>query len=207
VDVITLIFMMNSANVKYRFTSAKRLYLAVIVAWAIFSVASTSAQQPAPSEDQVKAAYLYNFGRFVKWPPNAVEDRDRAFVICVFSQDPFGLVLESTLAGQLLNGKPVVIRRVMKPQEAAHCHILFIDATQGPHLREILAGIDQSSVLTVSDMPHFLKQGGMIQFVLQEDKVRFEVDLNNVGSGQLALSSELLKVAAMVRGNTRPGGP
>lgn len=164
-----------------------------------------SAQQPKPNEYQVKATYLYNFGRFVKWPETAAAGKGESFSVCVLGQDPFGPVLDSTLAGEALDGKPVVLRRLSKLQDAGECRILFISTTEEKHLKEILTALDESGVLTVSDMPGFTRRGGMIQFVLEGDKVRFEINLSSAESARLVLSSELLKVATNVKRNGRSG--
>jgi len=162
------------------------------------------AQQPKPSEYQVKATYLYNFARFVKWPETLPAGKGDSFSVCVLGQDPFGPILDSTLAGEALDGKPVVLRRITKPQNAGDCRILFISSAEEKHLKEILTALDESGVLTVSDMPGFTRRGGMIQFVLEGDRVRFEINLASTENARLVLSSELLKVAAAVR-NDRSG--
>lgn len=163
------------------------------------------AQQEKPNEYQVKATYLYNFGRFIKWPETAPAGKSDSFSVCVLGQDPFGPVLDSTLAGEALDGKPVVLRRLSKPRDAGDCQILFISATEEKHLKEILAALDENGVLTVSDMPGFTRRGGMIQFVLEGDRVRFEINLSSAESARLVLSSELLKVATNVKRNGRSG--
>jgi hypothetical protein len=163
------------------------------------------AQQPKPNEYQVKATYLYNFGRFVKWPETAPAGKGESFSVCVLGQDPFGPILDSTLAGEALDGKPVALRRLSKPQDAGECRILFISAAEEKHLKEILTALDESGVLTVSDMPGFTRRGGMIQFVLEGDRVRFEINLASAESARLVLSSELLKVATSVKRNGRSG--
>lgn len=169
-------------------------------------VAAGAQAQAKPTAEQVKAAYLYNFGRYVKWPPNVAADHDPGFAICVLGQDPLGLTLSAAVAGERLNGRAVTVRRIATAPEASGCRILFINADQSAHLHNLLAGLDQSAVLTVSDIPDFLEQGGMIQFVEERDTVRFKVDLAHVSSARLALSSELLRVAAAVQGSGRPGG-
>jgi hypothetical protein len=176
----------------------------MMAAWAFFAASGLPAQQPKPSEYQVKAAYLYNFGRFVKWPAGAAVQGD-SFAVCVLGQDPFGATLDSTLAGEALDGKPVVIRRIARPQDAADCRILFVSSTEEHHLKEILAAIDQASVLTVSDIPGFSRRGGIIQFIAEGDRVRFEINLASAESARLVLSSELLKVAVSVRRSPRSG--
>jgi len=173
--------------------------------WSLLLVPCLRSQQSKPSEYQVKATYLYNFGRFVKWPGTVPAGKGDSFPVCVLGQDPFGTILDSTLAGEALDGKPVVLRRISKPQEAGECRILYISSTEEKHLKEIFTAVDESGVLTVSDMPGFTRRGGMIQFVLEGDRVRFEINLASAESARLVLSSELLKVAAAVRRSSRSG--
>jgi len=180
-------------------------FMALAVALVLVGVSCLHAQQSKPTEYQVKAAYLYNFGRFVKWPPGLAAGKGDSFPVCVLGRDPFGSILDSTLAGEALEGKPVVIRRIARPQDAPDCRILFVSSTEENHLKEILAAIDQAGVLTVSDIPGFSRRGGMIQFVVEGDRIRFEINLATAESAKLVLSSELLKVAAAVRRNTRSG--
>ena len=180
-------------------------FRAMVIAWAFFAATGLPAQQPKPNEYQVKAAYLYNFGRFVKWPAGIAAGKGDSFAVCVLGQDPFGSTLDSTLAGEALDGKPVVIRRIARPQDAADCRILFVSSAEEHHLKEILAAIDQAGVLTVSDIRGFSLRGGIIQFVAEGDRVRFEINLASAESARLVLSSELLKVAAAVRRSSRSG--
>ncbi|PYX78736.1 MAG: DUF4154 domain-containing protein [Acidobacteria bacterium] len=154
--------------------------------------------QSPPTEYQVKAAYLYNFGKFVEWPANMTVS-DSSFNICVLGQDPFGPTFGTTIAGENIRGKNVLLKRLSKAQEAFGCHILFISSSEQVHLKDILAALDKASVLTVSDMPQFTRRGGMIQFVTEENRVRFEVNLTSAERNGLTLSSQLLKVAISVR--------
>jgi hypothetical protein len=176
-------------------------FAGVVVALVFFITTGLRAQQERPSEYQVKATYLFNFGRFVKWPATLSAGKGDSFPVCVLGQDPFGPILDSTLAGETLDGKPVVLRRISKPQEAGECRILFISSAEEKHLKEILVAVDESGVLTVSDMRDFTRRGGMIQFLLEGDRVRFEINLSSAETARLVLSSELLKVAASVKRN------
>jgi hypothetical protein len=154
-----------------------------------------------PTQYEVEAAYLFNFGRFVDWP--AVAQADSPFVICILGHDPFGPVLDHTVAGETLNGRPVQDKRIARPQDATGCSILYISNSESGRLSKILSIIQGAPVLTVSDIPDFVQQGGMIQFVLRDGRVRFEVSLAPAQSNGLAMSSELLKVAVQV---VRGGG-
>jgi YfiR/HmsC-like len=163
------------------------------------------AQQTKASEYAVKATYLYNFSRFVQWPTDSVAAKGNVFPICVFGEDPFGAVLETILSGESIDGKAVVAKRVSKLQETLDCRVLYISVSEDSRLKEILAEVDKAAVLTVSDIPQFSQRGGMIQFVLAGNKVRFEVNLTNAQTAGLTLSSDLLKVAVAVRKSPQPG--
>lgn len=161
-------------------------------------------QQAKVNEFQVKAAYLYNFGRFVEWPDENVPDKNEAFEICVLGADPFGQTLDATLARETIDGKSVAAKRISKPQDVDSCRIVFISSSEEGHLKEVLAALDKASVLTVSDIPRFSERGGMIGFILDGGRVRFDVNLASAQGARLTLSSELLKVATNVR-KDRPG--
>jgi hypothetical protein len=159
-------------------------------------------QSPGPTETQVKAAYLYNFGKFVTWQTDRAANLD--LEICVLGKDPFGTVLDSTVAGDKVGGRKIVARRINRIEEGNSCGVLFIASSEEKRLGAILAAARHLEVLTVSDMPHFAEQGGMIGLVTQGDRIRFEVNLGAAKQSHLALSSELLKVATRVIGKGAP---
>jgi len=171
--------------------------LALILAGCAGFSSWAAAQEPKPQEYQVKAVYLYNFGRFIDWPAGAA--KDEPFAICVLGADPFGPALDDTVAGETIGDRKLVARRIANPRDAAGCRILFISSSEAAHVRDILEPLEKSGVLTVSDMTGFTNNGGMIQFVLRENKVRFEVNLTAAEKAGLIFSSQLLKVAADVR--------
>ncbi len=154
-----------------------------------------------PTQYEVEAAYLFDFGKFVAWPSAA--QSDAPFLICVLGQDPFGPVLDRTVAGESLRGRPVQDKRITRPQDATGCSILYISSSESGRLSKILSTIQEAPVLTVSDIPDFVQQGGMVQFVLRDGRVRFEVNLAPTQSNGLSMSSELLKVSVEVH---RAGG-
>jgi hypothetical protein len=153
----------------------------------------------------VKAAYLYNFGRFVEWPGKAAAAQGGSFTVCVLGQDPFGPSLDATLAGETIGGKTIVANRISSPEESGNCQILFLSLSEDSRLSTIIADLDKRAVLTVSDMRQFTQRGGMIQFVLEGKRVRFEVNLTATQHAGLTLSSELLKVATTLRKTSAPG--
>lgn len=172
--------------------------------YLLFAGSSALGQQ-RPSEYQVEAAYLYNFGRFVEWPAKSPTARNNSFTICVLGDDPFGRALDATLAGETIGNQRVTARRISSPQMAVDCQILFISSSEANRLNKIIEALDKNAVLTVSDIPQFSQRQGMIQFVTEENRIRFEVNLAATRRAGLTLSSELLKVATMVRKNPPPG--
>jgi hypothetical protein len=181
-----------------RFASARRR--AWMLATALLLLSSTSLPVPAqthPTEFQVKAAYLYNFGKFVRWPAASTPNVN-SFEICVLGKDPFAAVLETTVTGESIDRKTIAVKRISNLQESNECSILFIGSSEENRLKAILAATHHLSILTVSDIPRFAERGGVIGFVVQEDKIRFEVNLGAAEQAHLALSSELLKVASHV---------
>jgi hypothetical protein len=165
----------------------------------VFIAASAALGQTAKStEYQVKAAYLYNFGKFVQWPAKNGEPKNDSFSICLLGRNPFGGALAG-LAGQTINGRIVETRHIPGVQDAKKCEVLFVAASEQDRITEILAAVQKLPILTVSDMPHFVAHGGTIEFVAQDGKVRFQVNRAAAKSAGLGLSSELLKVAVNVK--------
>lgn len=165
----------------------------------LFASPEASAQKDKPTEYRVKAVYIYNFGKFVQWPAGtAPEGAENGFPICVLGADPFGSTLDEIVKGESIEGQPLVTRRIDRVESTDGCRILFISAMPKERLIMTLQTLQSKPVLTVSDMPDFCNRGGMIQFVMQADKIRFEVNLPSAEKAGLTLSSQLLKVATSV---------
>jgi YfiR/HmsC-like len=174
---------------------------------AIFLALETLAppmRAAAPTEYEVKAAYLYNFGRFVRWPAKSPAAESAEFNICVLGADPFGATLDATISGRVIDGKNVRARRISRTSDTDGCRVVFISSSQDNNLRTILTDLDSTGVLTVSDMPKFTDRGGMVQFITKHQRVRFAVNLAAAEHAGLALSSELLKVAVRISGEPLP---
>jgi hypothetical protein len=152
----------------------------------------------------VKAAYLFNFGKFVRSAGGGPVAKGSTFDICILGRDPIGRSLDEIVAGDSIENRPVRVLRITDATQARACAVVFVSAYESANLREDLAILDGADALTVSDAPDFLSRGGMIQFVTMGDHVRFDVNLNAVNRSHLVLSSELLRVAAEVTG--KPGG-
>lgn len=156
-----------------------------------------SGQPSGPSEYEVESVYLFDFSKFVRWP---AEVHSQALTICTAGSKAHADALAKIVAGEQVDSRPVEVRTVERPEEETGCNILFIGAGAKDRLEVLLNAASGKPSLTVSDVPHFLDRGGMIQFLLIDNRVRFSVDLGSVSRSGLLLSSELLKVAVNVTG-------
>jgi len=165
--------------------------------FAVLASVSLSAQRQAPlSEVTVKAAYVYQFGTYVEWPP---QDPNVAFTICILGEDPFGRALDELVKDENISGRPITIRRILETRNTDECRILFVSPSEDARLPAILKSLEAKPVLTVGDGMPFLRRGGMIAFTLQDRKVRFAVNLAAATSARLMVSSQLLRHATEVR--------
>ncbi len=173
--------------------------LLLLAPLAVYSDAPLArAAASPPTEYEVKAAYLYNFARFVEWPADAAATRDH-LLLGVIGVDPFGAVLDEIVRDRAAPGdRRLVVRRFTSVEEAAHAHILFICSSEEGRLAQILGALDGASVLTVGDLPRFAERGGMVALTVENHKVRFEINVEAVQRTGLKVSSQLLKLARIV---------
>jgi len=156
------------------------------------------AQAQSPGEYQVKAAFLFNFAKFVEWPPDAFPRSDAPLQICVLGQDPFGVEFERSIVEKVVQGHKIKVAHPDDVPQARACQILFIASSEKQRIRDILQGLQGASVLTVADTPSFIQSGGIINFVLDQERVRFEINLKAAELAHLKLSARLLTVAERV---------
>lgn len=152
------------------------------------------AEASTPREYTIKGAFLYNFAQFVDWPATAFPSDHSPLIIGILGKNPFGSALES-LNGQNVKNRQLVVRNLSSVEEARECQLLFIGASERGSLYRILAALQSTPVLTVSDIDGFAASGGMIYFLTLDDKVRFEINLKEAQAANLKLSSQLLKLA------------
>jgi hypothetical protein len=171
---------------------------------ALFAVPGSARAQVA-EEYELKAAFLYNFAKFVDWPPAAFPDPNGSFRICVLGKDPFGASLQAAVGGEEIAGHKLAVADILS--RPAGCQILFISRSERDQTAQILAAVRDSPVLTVGDAPGFLEQGGIINFLLEGTKVRFEINNEAAVRARLTISSKLLQLARRVVPNSgaRPG--
>jgi len=150
-------------------------------------------------EYQLKAAVVYNFAKFVEWPPQSFTSASDPIAVCILGQNPFGRWLTETLAGRTVGGRPFVIRRASEPQEVGHCQILFVCSSERKRFRVILADVKADGVLTVGDTPGFAALGGVVNLRLDGETVRMEVNLESAKQKKLQISAKLLSLAQIVK--------
>jgi hypothetical protein len=170
------------------------------ITWSIF-VNYLRAQPSSSLEYEIKAAMLYNFAKFVEWPPAARTDAQAPIVVGVLGQDPFGAVLDDTMRDKSVYGRSILVRRFRTLADLDPCHVLFISRSERKRVPEILRSLQKSSVLTVSDAERFAGLGGIIGFTLRGNRIRFEINNDAARRAGLKISSKLLRLAKV-----RPGG-
>ena len=144
----------------------------------------------------MKAAFLYNFAKFVEWPG----DPDASLILGILGDDPFGAAIDQLVAGKTVNGRALAVKRLKWGQDLRQCQILFISSSEQKRLPQIIASLRGASVLTVGETDAFLSSGGIIRFVLEGSKVRFEINAGAAEQAHLKLSSKLLALAKNVTG-------
>jgi YfiR/HmsC-like len=171
----------------------------VSIGVCVLALAMTAAaQSPRAPEYQVKAAFLYNFAKFVEWPSRSFAGPSTPFRICVLGHDPFGDALTSIVQGKSISSHPIVAMTLPSGAEIRPCHVLFLSHTDPEILKPALERMRGFPILTVGESADFVTLGGMINFVLEEDRVRFEINLGAAEQHHLKLSSKLLAVARVV---------
>ena len=154
---------------------------------------------PRSQEYALKAAFLFNFTKFVDWPPTAFADEKSPLNLCVLgNDDPFETSLDELVANETVNGRPIAVRRLTRGADPGACHVLFIPRTERERQLEVLAGLRGAAVLTVGESERFLADGGLINFFLDLKRIRFEVNLPAVERTPLKISSKLLRLARLM---------
>jgi len=166
----------------------------------------TMVAQQQPTEIQVKAAFLFNFVKFVEWPAESFRDNGGHLRLCVLGEERFAQELERIAAGKVINGRTLEVVRVSQRERALHCQILFIAAAQNAMVHKTLAESRSETVLTVGENADFLGQGGVIRLFLLDSRIRFEISLEAAERAGLRVSSKLLALAQSVRGAPAGGG-
>jgi hypothetical protein len=172
-----------------------RLSLMVLATAAL----QLGAQGPAFDEYQVKAAFLYNFAKFVEWPPRTFANATDPFEICIIGQNPFGSTLEDMVQGKKIGARGFAVWQLRDTQQAGKCQILFIGAAASKRHPASLEALKSANILTVGETEDFTATGGIIGFKLEGTRVRIRIALDTAERTRLRISSKLLGVAEIVK--------
>jgi hypothetical protein len=149
-------------------------------------------------EDQIKAAFVYNFTKFIEWPSKSFTDANAAIVIGVLGDSPMAAVLVDVVRDRKVNGRPIIVRTIQGAADAASTHLLFVSATENSRWAQLQAAIETRPVVTVGESPSFTQTGGTIKFIVQDDKLHFVINMAAAERSGVKISAQLQKLAAAV---------
>jgi hypothetical protein len=181
-----------------------RRALAIFFAAAIVLLVPVRLQSQTENDEyRVKAAFLFHFAQFVDWPPGTFKEANTPLTYCTLGQDPFAGELDRTLAGKIIGSRRVKVEHVQKIQETQRCQILFVGLREKKSLLAELSNLKEEAVLTVGDSDQFARQGGMIGFFTEENKICFEINVEAAERSKLKISARLLGLAKRVLGSPK----
>jgi uncharacterized protein DUF4154 len=154
------------------------------------------------SEYLIKAGFIYNFAKLVEWPTAAFPQPDSPIVIGILGEDPFGATLDRIVADKKINGRGIAVKRLKwgkDQKDLRDCNILFVSLSEKEHVDNVVDAMKWLPVLTIGDASGFAKRGGIINFTLEDNKVRFEVNVEAAKRADLTISSRLLTLARIVQ--------
>lgn len=172
------------------------------VQWLLIFAATLCCAIPSPAADEsleypVKSAYLLNFTKFVEWPSSAFEGPDSPIAICILGDDPFGATLDQIVAGEAVNNRKVTVLRIKRAPTPKTCQVLFVGRPE-KEVASLISSLE-AGILTVGEGENFLRDGGMIAFVIENRRVRFSANQAAAESAGLKISARLLTVARSVK--------
>lgn len=177
------------------FRALQRLFILLLILLAVDQV---DAQYSRTREFNIKAVFLYNFSQFVEWPESAFETSTSPFVIGIVGDDPFGSVIDETVSGEKVKNHPIIVQRFSTVKEVANCHMIFLSGPQAANYQKNVSEQKIKYMLTVSDVAGFANTGGMIRFMMQDNKIKLQINPGVARSAELSISSKLLRLAEIV---------
>jgi hypothetical protein len=173
------------------------------ILWLCFAALLAALAAPLRSEVakeyELKAAFVFNFTKFVEWPVDRFEDEDSPIVIAVIGSNPLADQLEVVVAGRSVNGRAIIVRKSSKPEDARGAHVVFVGTDVEPRGIDLVSAFDSAGVLTVGETREFSARGGIIVFNTDSGRVRFEINQASGERARLKISAQLLKLASQVR--------
>ncbi|MGB7764954.1 MAG: YfiR family protein, partial [Candidatus Acidiferrales bacterium] len=169
----------------------------------LFGVARLAVAQSKADEYRLKAAFLFHFAQLVDWPPGAFASDSDPVTLCTVGEDPFHGDLDAAVEGKSIGARPLRVRHFKQPQDIRGCQLLFVGNRDSANVSALFAALKDSPVLTVGEADDFVKQGGMIGFFIENDKIRFDINLQSAEHAKLRISSRLLLLARKVTGSQK----
>lgn len=163
---------------------------------------SFAADPQTLTEYEIKAGFFFNFTRFVEWPDSAFTTTTSPIVACVVGDTPMTDLLTTVVVGKVVNGRAVSINRVKPADDLRPCHLLFISASAARHRSEILSKVNKTNTLTVGETADFSKTGGMINFSIEDNRVKLDLNLDAATRAGLKVNSKLIAVSRLVTPNS-----
>lgn len=191
------------AQPPYAWTTRSLWRVIIAVSLLLAGSRESSRAQSTDEEYRVKAAFIFHFAQLVDWPQEMQTAGANSLFLCTIGEDPFQGALESTVAGKAVGNKIIRVRHLGPGEDMQACQILFVGRAQGKRIPTLLANLHNAPVLTVGESAGFLGAGGMICFVLDQNNVRFGINLDAAEAAKLKIGSRLLLLAQTVIGESR----
>lgn len=179
-------------------TGCRRLSAAAVAVGLLLALGSQSVIAATPSEYQLKAAFVFNFAKFVEWPAAAFRTGQSPITICILGEDRFGRDLDELVKGQTIGGRGVAVRRIAQAPRADACQVLFVSSGEPSQAQELLHAVANLPILTVSEDDEASRRGYIIQLLLEDNKIRFAINLESAERAGIKISSKLLKLAKRI---------
>jgi hypothetical protein len=171
-----------------------RVYCAILLVFA--AVLSQARAADSPNEEyRVKGAFLLNFAKFVEWPPQAFKNPSDPMSICILGANPFTPALEAAARQIVVDGHALTLQQIQEPQQAHQCQVVFVSVAEKKRARSLLEAVKGESVLTVGESDGFIAGGGVIEFRVEESKVRIDISETAAKRAGLRISAKLLSLA------------
>jgi hypothetical protein len=181
----------------------RQLGLAIAIICILMHSALEANAQTLDSSDSseylIKAGFIYNFAKFVGWPTTAFAEPNSPIVIGIFGNDPFGAILDRIVNDKKIDGRGFAVKRLKLGKDLKNCNILFISSSEKAHFDEVIQIVKGMPILTIGETANFARRGGIINFTLEDSKVRFEVNIEAAKQAELNISSRLLSLARIVQ--------
>jgi hypothetical protein len=171
---------------------------ALTLALCSIRTSTVRAQLPAADEMQIRAAIVLNLTKFIDWPTWKLGDTQTPFVICLLGSDPIITEIETLIRDKQVQDKPIMLRHLTSTSQVDGCHVLYVPTSEHRRFSELIATLNKSSVLTISDQKQ-TGEGAVISLPVIDNRVQIQVDLRAAQHSGLTVSSKLLRIATVTR--------